>query len=136
MSRVSWFVTVVASTVVACNDPVGPRVVTFERLANPGTPPTPQLFGGDGRLMIQATFRTPCEPYDATADVSVVGAVIRLIVRGEATRSCPMDIVGTFFYRATIVDPPIGSYSVRAVHTYADASWLPDSVDFGTVNLP
>jgi hypothetical protein len=121
----------------ACLASAGPRVVAFERLQSPSTPPTPQVFAVDAQLIIQATFRTPCEPYDATATVTVNdGGALQLIVRGDATGGCPMDIVGTFFYRATINDPPVGSYAVRAVHTYADAAWQPDSVDFGTVVLP
>jgi hypothetical protein len=90
----------------------------------------------DGQVIIQASFPTPCEPYDATAAVSVDRGVFRLIVHGDATGGCPLDVVGTFFYRATIGDPPVGSYAVRAIHTYADAAWPADSVDFGTVVLP
>ncbi len=120
----------------ACNDPTGPRVVAFKRLETPTPLPVPQLFGGDGQLIIQASFPTPCEPYDATATVSANEGALHLVVRGAATGGCALDIVGTFFYRATISDPPVGSHAVRAVHTYEDAAWPADSVDFGTVALP
>ncbi len=136
MRSLPLVVALVTGGLLGCNDPTGPRLVAFERLQNPNTPAPPQVFGVDGRVIIQASFATPCEPYYATAAVSVDQGVFRLIVRGDATGGCPLDVVGTFFYRATISDPPVGSYAVRAVHTYADAAWPADSVDFGTVVLP
>jgi hypothetical protein len=110
--------------------------VTFERLSPPAGTFTPQVFGIDGNLAIQAVFPTPCEAYDATASAAVRGTVLRLIVRGDATGPCPLGVIGTFYYRATITHIPPGHYAVRAIHTYADVNWPADSLDFGSLDLP
>lgn len=124
------------AVLVACDGPTDPQVVAFERLQTVTAPFTPQVFVGNGQVSVQASFRTPCEPYDATATVSLEMGALRLVVQGDARGPCPMDIIGTFFYRATIADAPVGRYTIRAVHSYGDVRWPSDSFDFGTVTLP
>ena len=136
MTRPSIPSTLLACVLIACDTPTGPRVVGFERVSPPPGPFTPQVFGDDGQLTIQAVFPTPCEAYDATASAHIRAGVLRLIVRGDATGPCPLDVIGAFFYRATVTNLAPGHYAIRAIHTYADANWAPDSLDFGSHELP
>ncbi len=124
---------VAAST--ACESPTGPRLLTFQRLTVPeGATPSPQLIGGDGRLSLLATFRTPCEPYTASATFTFTGTSLRLVVSGKGMAPCPSP-GGIFYYSATLTGLPSGGFSARAVHRYLDVAWPADSIDFATMPL-
>ena len=67
----------------ACESATHPKLLSFERLDLPvGGTPSPQLIGGDGPLRLLATFRTPCEPYTASATFQFTGSSLRLVVSG------------------------------------------------------
>ena len=137
LARISYFGLVLTGIAASgCNLFSGPDLLGFERLNNVLVPASPPLSSSGSSVIIHSSFATPCEPYDATAEVSSFGRLLTLHVRGKATGPCPSDVIDSFVYRATIGSLSSGNYTVRVIHSYADANWPSESLTLGTITVP
>jgi len=138
LRRRSWCHLLPALAALACEEPVRPYLLAFERVGDSSYSQSPQVFVNTitRQVMVQGSFRTPCEPYTATAQVERRLDSLRILITGRRGLECPQDIVGTFGFRVTLGNLPPGKYHIRTVHTYVDVAWAPDSLDYPAVDLP
>ena len=87
--------------------------------------------GADGSAIIGGAFRTPCSPYEATAQAAQEGSTLVLRVIGENKNDCPQDGVEGVLYEAEVGDLSPGHYRVRVIHEWKDANW-PSTTAFET----
>jgi hypothetical protein len=118
---------------VAADDPA---IVFHARAVLPGRAVPSVAVGDRGILEAVGALRTPCEPYDASAQMERVGTVVTITVVGRATGACPLDVVSVLPYRATVTGLAAGHYLVRLVHRYADANWPHETVLEQHVRVP
>lgn len=132
--------------VAGCTSPSGPgRTTPFE-----GTPvPVDFRLGGmrlaiypafyaathGGSLLIGGSLRTPCAPYEASAEARRSGSTLVLIVRGENRGDCPQDVLGAVLYDALLPDLPPGTNQVRIFHEWKDTGWPTELVFQSEVTL-
>ena len=139
-TRNSWILVaragiIAAATLTGCFLGTGPDLLAFERISSlPAIPPI--LSTSQTSIVLESVFATPCEPYGASANISSSARVLTLRVRGKASGPCPADVIGSFFYRATIGPLARGTYVVRAVYSYADANWPTETSNLGTITIP
>lgn len=128
-----WFV---AWFLVACDSstaPVGDLAFQL-RSNNAGQP---ELSIGATSVEYRSTLLGPCAPYDATARLADRGrTTIEVHVIGRATSDCPSDIIDELPYMARIANLRSSAYTLRVIHSWADANWSPDTVFVGTLNIP
>ena len=79
--------------------------------------------GAEGSVLIGGAFRTPCSPYEATAQAALQGSILVLRVIGENEGDCPEDVDGSVLYEANVRDLSPGHYHVRVIHQWRDANW-------------
>ena len=85
-------------------------------------------------VIIRGYLLTPCQPYNASASAELVGATLVLRVIGKATGECPLAVVSSVGYQATLRTVPSASSHLRVVHEWRDANW-PDETVVDTVLL-
>ena len=132
MNRRAWMI---LWLLVACDSATAPvGDLAFElRSNNAGLP---EITIGASRVEYRSTLLTPCAPYDASARLESRGnATIEIQVIGRATSDCPQDIIDELPYVASVTSLRPASYTLRVIHSWADANWSPDTVFVGTVNV-
>lgn len=136
MRRISLVIGCIALLALSCAEPVGPVLTGFERMGGWSDPAVERLTTDGSMLVVESGFLTPCEPYHATAGVVLIGSLVELRVRGKRRGNCPLDVIGTYSYRATVGGLESGTYAVRIVVIYDDASWPGSATTVGSISVP
>lgn len=133
MNRRPWIVLLLLVACDSATAPVGDLAFQL-RSNNAGLP---EITTGANLLEYRSTLLTPCAPYDASARLADRGSTtIEIQVIGRATSDCPQDIIDELPYVARVARLQPASYTLRVIHSWADANWSPDTVFVGPVNIP
>lgn len=137
--RISATISLLAALAAAgCEEPELPFILSFERVGGSDYSMSPQVMVNlqTRQVMVQGSFRTPCEPYVATAALDKRSDTLRLLITARAPLEGCRAIIGTYGFRATLGHLPAATYTVRSIHAYADAGWATDSLEYPPVVLP
>lgn len=116
-----------AVAVAACDSVVEPHATlpvefTFG-IHRPAHEPAFLIHSGADAVVVRGFFRTPCQPYDARASVTVSEGTLMLHIRGERSGDCPQDAVVSVGYQAILRTPPSEYTRLRVRHEWKDADW-------------
>ncbi len=81
-----------------------------------------------GKVRVRGSFRTPCQPYNATASADLSGNTLVLRVVGKATGACPQDVVTSIAYQADVQIASSAYSRLRVIHEWRDANWPAETV--------
>ncbi len=108
-------------------NPAVPVVFTFG-IVHIAIEPAFVVEPAGGEVRVRGSFRTPCQPYNATASADLSGNTLVLRVVGKATGGCPQDVVTSVAYHANIQVTSSAYSRLRVIHEWRDANWPAETV--------